>query len=202
MQFNFIATYYDVLSQIIFGGVLDKAKVSLFDVIKNGDKVLLIGGGTGYSLKYLLELKSDLRVDFVDSSSKMILKASKKVNFNSSVNFFAKPIEKFEGSGYNAIISEFFFDLFEKNKGGELINTIAPKLTNGGIWIDTDFRKTLNKRHYFLLRAMYVFFRLIAQVTNSELHDHSIVFNSEELRLTKELRFKAGFISSCLYVRH
>lgn len=202
MQFNFVATYYDVLSRIVFGGVLDKAKVALFDRIKNGDKVLFIGGGAGNSLKRLLELKPELKIDFVDSSNKMTLKASKGVDLNSTVCFYAMPIENFEGVNYDVIITEFFFDLFNQNKCEELMVFIAPKLNKHGVWIDTDFRNTSNRRHYLLLKLMYLFFRVMAQVSNSNLYNNSLLFKSRGFRLKKNLRFKEGFISSCLYVRH
>ncbi len=160
MQFNSIAKYYTTLSSLVFRSTLEIAKTSLFAKIPEGSKILIIGGGTGISLRALVQLKPRAQIDFVETSEQMILRAKRKVNLKPSVTFVQSPIEGFEGGGYDVIITEFFFDLFKKEKIDQLIPTIALKLNPKGYWIDTDFRKTDKVFHKILLSTMYLFLKL------------------------------------------
>ena len=128
MQFDLIAPYYDKLSRIVFGSTLEQAKISQFCNIKAGSTILFIGGGAGTSLKTLLNLRKNLTIDYVEPSQKMIFLAKKKVSNFIDFRFHARAIEEFDGTGYDIIITEFFFDLFEASKIQELIKLIKLKL--------------------------------------------------------------------------
>ncbi len=201
MQFDFIAKYYAFTSTLVFGRSLEIAKASLFTRIPSTAKVLFIGGGTGTSLKKLVSLKPQAHIDFVETSEQMILRAAQKVSSESLVNFFHSSIEEFEGGGYDVIITEFFFDLFEKEKIETLVSIIAPKLSSKGCWIDTDFRKPDKVFHKILLGTMYLFFKLTSKIEVNGLVETKLIMSENGFRVLNEEKSNSGFISSQLLVR-
>lgn len=201
MQFDFIAPYYDAISRIVFGTVLEKAKITHFGNITNGSRVLFIGGGSGSSLASLLQTRDDLKTDFVDSSQKMISIAKKRVLDSFNVSFYHIPVEQFDGSSYDFIITEFFFDLFDKNKTKELIEIIASKLTKDGKWIDTDFRESSKLKNKIILKLMYKFFNISAKLKSNKLVHTNLFFIKAGYEITHECKFNSGFISSRLLIR-
>ncbi|VAW28028.1 hypothetical protein MNBD_BACTEROID06-903 [hydrothermal vent metagenome] len=201
MGFNGIAKYYSNLSRFVFGSTLETAKVALFNKIPEHAKVLIIGGGSGVSLKHLLSANSSIEVDFVESSFEMIKLAKTEIGNDKRANFICKTIETFDGAGYDVIITEFFFDLFKKQKIENLVSTIALKLNINGCWIDTDFRITKLGYHGLVLKAMYMFFKIIAQIEVGKLVEFIPVMKEANFKLKKRIVFKRGLIASCLFVR-
>jgi ubiquinone/menaquinone biosynthesis C-methylase UbiE len=60
-NFDFIAPYYDFLSKLIFGKRLRIAQTSLLSKIPRHQRILLVGGGTGWILPELLQICSLLK---------------------------------------------------------------------------------------------------------------------------------------------
>lgn len=201
MQFDFIAPYYDFISKLVFGDILEKAKVSQFSNISNGSKVLIIGGGSGSSLVGLLKDRLDIQIDFVEPSNKMIFKAKRRIGVLEDVNFYNVNIENFDGVSYDFVITEFFFDLIDKEEILILIKTIGQKLNNNGKWIDTDFRVTQRLMSRITLKIMYLFFRITSGVVVQKLISTKSIFNQVGFEINNEQNFKEGFISSRLIIR-
>jgi len=201
MQFNFIAKYYDAIGKIVFGHRLELAKISLFSKIPEQANILIIGGGTGTSLKKLVSLKPQASIDFVEASEQMIRRARRKVDLEDSVTFIHSPIEKFDGRGYDVIITEFFFDLFKKEKIEIIFSIIALKLNEKGCWIDTDFRKAENIFQKTLLGTMYLFFKITSNIEASSLVETNKIIAENGFRILNEEKINSGFISSRLLVR-
>lgn len=199
MQFNFIAKYYTSLSQSVYGQSLELAKKSLFSAIPPDAKILIIGGGTGVSLEFLLNMRPHVTIDFVDSSSEMIRLA--QTNFhNSGVNFYCSPIEEFTGGGYDVIITEYFLDLFSTLEIEDHIRLIKQKLSATGIWIDTDFRIVRKVSSRILMKLMYLFFRIVSGVKVWKLTETLKIAYLNGFLLRKENTFEGGFITSRLFV--
>lgn len=197
MQFNFIAKYYTFVSRLAFGNVLEVAKTSMYHKLPNNAKVLLIGGGTGVSLAYLLKLDAGLKIDYVDASSEMIKLAKLRVP-KADVNFMCTAFEDHGSAGYDVIITEFFFDLFTVAQIEEYIGSIKTKLGKNGVWIDTDFRLSNNLGNKILIKIMYLFFRVVSGVKAGSLVDCSPVRKANGFILSEEKKFKSGLITSRL----
>ncbi len=200
MQFNFIAKYYTFVSRLAFGNVLEVAKTSLYHKVPLNGKVLLIGGGTGVSLAYLLKLDSGLKIDYVDASSEMIKLAKLRVP-KTHVNFICTPFEAHTSKGYDVIITEFFLDLFTVAQIEEHIGSIKNKLNKEGIWIDTDFRHSNHLSRKILIKGMYLFFRVVSGVKISSLADYLSILKGNGFMLKEEKIFKSGLITSRLFVQ-
>ncbi len=201
MQFNFIAKYYTLLSKLVFGTALETAKTSLFYKIPAQAKVLFIGGGTGTSLKALVLLKPNVQVDFVEVSEQMMERAKKQMDFANTINFISSPIEEFKGEKYDVLITEFFFDLFTKDKIMQLMPHIMLKLNVGGCWIDTDFRPTAKLPQRVLLKIMYLFFNVTVGLKTLSLADVQKLYPPNSFTLTLEKKYKKGFVTSRFLTR-
>jgi len=78
-NYNNIARSYDALSHIIFQNAIVKAQAHLIRFINDDDKVLIAGGGTGWILEKISELKKkNVLIVYVEKSSVMISLAQKR----------------------------------------------------------------------------------------------------------------------------
>ncbi len=201
MQFNLIAKYYYIISRIAFGNDLEVAKISLLRQIPTNTKVLMIGGGTGRSLKHLLNINSSAKIDFVESSIEMVELAQLNIKEKNRVSFICEPIEMFDGEGYDVIITEFFLDLFSTVEIENHIAMINQKLLKGGFWIDTDFRPSDQLFHKLLIKIMYLFFSAVSNVKAKALVELEPFLKINGFITIREVKFKSGFITSRVFAR-
>ncbi len=185
----------------MYGTTLEIAKISLFCKIPTHANVLFIGGGTGTSLKTLVLLQPNVQVDYVEVSEQMSMRAKAQMNFADGINFINLPIEKFKGEKYDVIITEFFFDLFTKDKIKQLMPHIMLKLNIDGCWIDTDFRPTTKLAQRVILKMMYLFFNLTVGLKTLSLVDVQKLYPTNSFTLTIEKKYKKGFVTSRLFTR-
>lgn len=202
LNFNKVAAIYDPLAYLVYGKTLEKGKRSLLPSIKESQSVLFIGGGTGATLEYLNAHFSNLKIDYVEASSQMIDRAKLRMVGNLSINFHNTLIEEFTGSNYDVIITEFFFDLFDQNEIDQLVQIISNKLKKGGVWIDTDFRLSKRVAHKIIMKATYLFFRLVIQLKAKKLLEPLETFSKRQLIVMDEKSFGNGLVTSRLFVQN
>jgi tRNA (cmo5U34)-methyltransferase len=107
-QFNWIARFYDPLVKIVFGKHVVNAQTYYLSAIEANSKVLILGGGTGWILKYLHDVQPSSIIYYVEASSKMIALAKKNsAEFTSRVHFI-------HGTE-NTIPSDLKFDMIVTN---------------------------------------------------------------------------------------
>ena len=197
-DFNKIYWFYDFLARMVYGNTLEKAKHSLIFTIQPNTRVLIVGGGTGATLEYLNTHCTGIHVDYVEPSSGMLKKATKRSINDLEISFYNLPIEQFSGLGNDAVITEFFFDMFEEPQLENNLRHIKKMLHKDGIWLDTDFRKTSNRFHKLLTKMMIVFFRATVGMKMKHLLETLPVFSRNGLKLKEEVSFKNGFVTSRL----
>lgn len=195
-NYDKVALIYDGLARIVFGLSLEKAKKQHLNNIKDGDKVLIIGGGTGSILKYLGDYK--VQVDFVDSSFKMMEKAKRRARNKMSIHFHCLDIFQFAGRNYDVIICNFFLDQFSVNRADAVVGLIHQKLKSSGLVLVSDFLNSQRLRHRFLIKTMYLFFRITTNLKKVILTDFKILFLRHGF-ISLSNTFVAGNIRSDLY---
>ncbi|MCB0504752.1 MAG: class I SAM-dependent methyltransferase [Cyclobacteriaceae bacterium] len=198
-RFDRISGSYDFLAKLVFGKNLERAKNVFLDTIDERKNVLIIGGGTGATLEYLDKLSREIKVDYVESSAGMMHKAQQRSLQFVKATFYKEPIEEFNKVGYDVIITEFFFDLFELPKIELLMAHIVAMLKKGGKWIDTDFRPTNSAWHKIVLKSMIMFFKLTVQMSAKELYDTKPLCINYNLNVKREASFVRGFVTSRLF---
>ena len=66
MNYNFIAPYYHSLSQLFFFNRQHQAHFLILKHLKDGDKILWIGGGAGKFISALEQHNLKLEIDYID----------------------------------------------------------------------------------------------------------------------------------------
>ena len=117
-DYNSVAGYYDRLSRLVFQRSIIKAQQYLSDFISDNNKVLLVGGGTGWILDEIAKLKKkNISVVYVEKSSKMIELSKKRKHENVTVEFVNAGIESYTtGDYFDVILTPFLFDNFIEKK--------------------------------------------------------------------------------------
>jgi len=197
MNFNFIAPYYDWIARIIFGPSIVASQINHFGLIRPGAKVLIIGGGTGWILKHL---PTDCeKVVYVEPSRKMIGRAAREY-----VRFPLYLLEDYYENitideKYDAIIANYFLDMFNKNELDQIADKMKRSLSESGLLFATDFTNMVGLWHRSMLIVMYTFFRIVAGIPNRKLCNWQQILTSNGLRMVHSSHFYHGFIISTVY---
>lgn len=194
-DFNRIAALYNSLKRFVFGSQLDDASTYFLDGIPSRSKILIIGGGSGEILENFNPSQQiqylELSVAMIDSAKKIKSKAS--VEFIKSDILVWQPISK-----YDTIITPFVLDCFNEAQ----LNLIFPKLKNAlntnGEWIQTDFYPK-NTAHKLLIKIMYVFFNLSANLKVNELADFDSLFKRHNFIFKRNALFYHSMVESKIY---
>lgn len=205
-RFNGIAPMYDRMARFIFGQELERAKRHYLNYIKDGHKILYIGGGTGSILPDMVEKHHHLEIDFIDASDKMIEYAKKKVlhTGTSTINWIHGTEDDIPHKDYyDIVITNFFLDLFKPEELDILMPKIDVALRQDGFWIFTDFHaRTKGLKNRILVHSMYFFFRMIGAVKGNRLLRYGLYFEKIGFRRMAQERFYKDLIETRVYGRY
>lgn len=196
-KMELLASFYDFLANLIFGSQIKRATAEFFNFINERDKVLIIGGGTGWILEQFQQ--SHLQVTYVDLSAEMINKARKR-KFSFPVKFITGSYTSVPKDKYDIVITPFFLDMFSGNKLNDVIQHIMPHLRKKGIWLFSDFIPSNKIHHRVLVRIMYLFFSLFYDIEKYRLPDYDYWFNKRKLKLLKTEDSDNGLFTSRIYL--
>jgi ubiquinone/menaquinone biosynthesis C-methylase UbiE len=192
--FDRLAPRYDALARIVIGIGIRKSQLHFLNHLTSKNKLLILGGGTGWILPFILETNPALQIDYIDVSPKMIALAKGKVK-DSRVRFIVGTEENIPDKDYDCVITNFYLDLFDDAKLQSIVLHIKNFLQPGTSWIATDF---VNEKwwHKSLLTAMYQFFRI-----TTGLQTLKLPFWEQGLRLAggaqlEIKKYSRGFIKS------
>jgi len=197
-DYNNIAWIYDFLTKLVFGSKQDKANKVFLGEIPLEARVLVVGGGTGKIIEYLNNLGRNLEVDYVESSSKMLVLSKKRTNQSLKLNFHQLSILNYTGKDYDVIITNFFFDQFPQQLGQEIANHLSPKLKRNGFIIFSDFIEVKNLWDSFISKAAIVFLRLTANLQINCLPDYGEQFRNANLKQVNVSKTSGNIIASIL----
>jgi tRNA (cmo5U34)-methyltransferase len=198
--FNRIAPVYDLLTRIVFGSAMKKAQVHFFDQLSHRAKVLIIGGGTGWIARELLNRQPLALITYIDASDKMILKAKTLLSAFHTVRFIHGTEHDIpEGQVYDAVITNFYFDLFSDHVLLENISLIGRHLSADGKWLVTDFVDHNKRWQKLMLSMMYTFFQITASLAVSSLPDWRRCMLKKRFREIDSVGFYGDFIRSSVF---
>lgn len=198
-NFNYIAPVYDRLASYVFGESLRQAQSFYLSRIPRGAKVLIIGGGSGWLLEQVILQTSDITIDYVEASEKMLVLSERRMPAEAKVTFVHGTEENIPGSAYDCIITNFFLDVFRADRLSALMLRLAQTLNTEGLWLCTDFRNTERLDHKLLLWTMHTFFKLCTGLQSGKLSDFRPYFSEHELTLTEESLWRRGLVFSAVY---
>lgn len=205
-NFNWVAPVYDTLAFLVFGHKLQRAQVVFLDQIPAGASVLLVGGGTGWLLEQLLKRGSIRRIVYLETSRKMVARASRRMIRKSllgSVDFrVGDETALLPNESFDVIMTPFVLDLFTETT---LKTRFIPPLLNAfkptGLWLVTDFVQPPAKWQRALLWIMIRFFRLTAGIEANRLADWQQCLLDANLVLHERRRQVGGMVSAEVWAR-
>jgi ubiquinone/menaquinone biosynthesis C-methylase UbiE len=198
-NFNLIAPMYDGLARFVFGKKLKVIQCTYLDRIKPNDKVLIMGGGTGWILEEVLKSQPNVQIDYVDYSSKMIeLSKGRAIDYN-RVHFIHGDETSIPDRCYDVIICNFFLDVFKAVRLKRVLTQLAHSLDENGILIVSDFSETRKKKHRILIWVMHRFFGLFTKLEAKQLLPIEGYLNSSGFSLNDKTSIAEGLIFSSVY---
>lgn len=201
-NYDLIAPYYDCLSRIIFFRAQTTAQKEQLSFIENHQKILIVGGGTGWILEEISQIHQNLEITFIEISAKMIALAKQKKRGENKVVFVNLPIENFiDEVSYDVIITAFLFDNFARNRAAMVFERLNHKLKEKGLWLFSDFsnhHKT-SRWQFIFLKTMYSFFKKVAHVEAKELIDMNPYFIEKGYATVTEKYYYGSFIKAVVY---
>lgn len=183
--FDRLAPYYDALTRF-FGNAILHSQTSLGRHLKEGARVLVIGGGTGEFLETWLRAHDRFTMVFVDLSPAMIARARRRIDKAGidpdRIELRTGGIESINAhERFDAIGTFYFLDLFSEESLQRLMPRLNQALVPGGQWMVADFdipdkprsRKVLSR---ILIKMLYIFFRMICRIEAHTLPDAQATF--------------------------
>lgn len=183
MNYGRVAKYYQLLSRMIFGDQLIQAHRVAAETFPEGAKLLVLGGGDGSYLPLLKEYN----IIFVDHSEQMI-KIAQKQN-HGPVEFHLADVFDFPYSQYDGIILPFLLDNLNEEQCRKLI-THLPACPI----VVCDFPEKTKGLQALLLKSMYLFFKLTANVGVSKMPPIEKIMRDYSRVKTREITLMRDFI--------
>ncbi|MEP6466928.1 MAG: class I SAM-dependent methyltransferase [Parafilimonas sp.] len=195
-NYNAIASFYDVISRLVYKNAIVQAQIFLIQLIDDNNKVLIVGGGTGWILEEISKLnKQNISIVYVEKSAAMIALAKKRNYKNINVHFIEKGIEDYAVlDQFNIIITPFLFDNFLKQKIDVVFKKLSQLLKQNGVWLYADFvNDKTNKKLWqqLLLKTMYIFFRITTNIETQELINMRPYFEKDYTLLSQAFFYKS-----------
>ena len=205
-NFDWVAPIYDALAFAVFGRRLQQAQTvflqnSTDTPIQAGASVLLVGGGTGWLLEYIVRHCQPKRVVYLELSAQMVARASRRMVRHAvpgSVEFWVGDVASFAtNERFDVLITPFLLDLFtEEALRQRVLPHLRQALKPGGQWLVTDFVQPQSVWQKLLLRAMIAFFRLTAGIEIQTLADWQRLLAESGLTQQKRQLQVGGMVST------
>jgi ubiquinone/menaquinone biosynthesis C-methylase UbiE len=201
-RFNRIAPYYDFLKRVVFGRAIADSQAAFLGNVRQGSKLLIIGGGSGEMLpvlKKIVTASSGFAIWYVEASSEMITLAAKRES-PANINFIHGTEEALpEKVMFDVVITNFFLDLFPYDKGTEICGKIGRRIYPGGLWLVSDFVNEGKWWQRALLWIMYRFFAITCKIEATGLPAWESQLLAVGMKDEIHKSFYGGFIKSALY---
>jgi tRNA (cmo5U34)-methyltransferase len=200
-SFDRIAPVYDRLADIVFGTAILDAQRTHLHALNDAREILILGGGTGGLLRDLLGQNATSRVTYVEASQRMIERARKNVpDADRRRVVFVHGTQDIltEEPSFDAVIVNFFVDIFPSAELVGILRRLRAVLLPGGQLLCTDFVDD-TRWQKTLLPIMYAFFRITADLQNQRLAPWRKLILDVGFEKQCSAAFWNGFICSELY---
>lgn len=203
--FDNVAGFYDLMMQSVFGKTIIKAQTYYLKEIPPGmQKILIIGGGTGWINQAILQINPQSEIFFIEISPKMILQAQKKLprKFLRQVYFIQGDEQRIsEYAPYDVIISNFFLDLFYIERSQKICQLFYDVLNPGGLLLYTDFYAEQDpfKLRRLGINAMYQIAHLICEIEAKQYWNYEKCLQSLPFKQKLSRFFYANTIKSIIF---
>ena len=200
-NYNNSAWFYDRLSRLVYGDALIRAQVYLLQYIPSNSSLLIVGGGTGWILEEIAKIHpSGLQITYVEIAPKMMALSKKRNAGNNRVVFINEAIENVPLVPYfDMVITPFLFDNFTEQTFKQVFSGIYSLLKKDGLWLNCDFQLKVKWWQKVLLKAMFLFFRIVCNIEAFKLPDIDKQFEQNSYESIASQAFFGEFIISRVY---
>ncbi|WPU95132.1 methyltransferase domain-containing protein [Mucilaginibacter sabulilitoris] len=200
-NYNNSAWFYDRLSRLVYSKALVNAQLYLLDFIEPGSNVLIAGGGTGWILDEITKLHpTGLHITYVEIAAGMMALSQKRNTGQNEVVYINDAIENVSLTpNFDVVITPFLFDNFTEQTLTTVFNHIHSLLIPGGLWLNADFQLTGKWWQGFLLKSMFLFFKVICDIEASKLPAIETHFTQNGYNAIAEKTFFNEFIMAKVY---
>lgn len=202
-NFNNSAWFYDRLSRLVYGKAIVNAQLYLIGHVKPGSKILIVGGGTGWILEELTRLHpSGLSITYVEVAANMMALSQKRNTGSNEVTYLNDVIENVNlPADFDVAITPFLFDNFNEQTLQTVFSQIHSLLKSGALWLNCDFQLTGKWWQAFLLKCMFLFFRIVCGIEANKLPEIVACFNSKPYKVIGERTLFGEFIVARVYAK-
>lgn len=201
-SFDFISRVYDTLARVVFGDAIRRSQLTYLHELADSKRILILGGGTGWLLLEVLKANPAGHITYIEASEKMLSRSKTccREYDRGRVEYIHGTEELLTGYGlFDAVIANFYFDLFTDASLQRVAKKIALASVDGAVLLATDFRKPRSAAQRILLRTMYFFFKVVANIEASALPDWSRDICNYGFTEIKASWFYNDFISSVVF---
>lgn len=197
--FDLLSPVYDLMARLAIGQDIVRSQLWPLKYLKDCQRILIIGGGTGWILQAIRQQCPQADIDYIDISSSMISKAKERVSDDDKIRFITGTEASIPGKDYDVVITNFYLDMFSQEHLSWIIKQIQTTTRERSFWLVTDFVNG-SRLHSFKLWIMYRFFRLVTQIEARRLPDwHELFIQVANMHLVASKSFSSGFIKSIVY---
>lgn len=196
--FDRLAPIYDSLAQLIIGKGIQISQLYFLNYLKEKKKLLILGGGTGWILPYIVEINPTLKIDYIELAPKMILKAKQSLKEYTNISFIVGTEENIPHHDYDSVLTNFYLDLFTDTKLNDVIGKIKKSLLPNAHWIATDFVSEQGW-HKVMLWIMYRFFNITTGLMTYSLPQWENALIQANGKLVAMRKYSRGFIKTTVY---
>jgi SAM-dependent methyltransferase len=207
-NFDKIARPYRYLEYLTLGKALENCRLHFLPHLFERRHALVLGDGDGRFLAQLLKHNPVLRADAVDSSAVMLQLLRQRCeatspDANSRLctyhnNALTFPLK----DSYDLVVTHFFLDCLTRPELDSLIARIGPRLAPNALWLISDFRVPSGPMRLpakFLIRSLYLAFRLLTGLRTTRLPDHATPLKKSGLTRISHQHRLAGLLTTELW---
>jgi tRNA (cmo5U34)-methyltransferase len=199
-RFDKIAPLYDAMVKLVYGRSIYNSQINFLSELPPKGNVLILGGGTGWILDEIFRIAPAVTIWYIEASEVMLRKSKERVKDILHIHFIHGTEKNLpEGISYDAIITNFYLDLFPVSKVTEVVRLIISTMKVKGVWLAADFTNQNKWWQKILLAAMYKFFKVVCDLEAKTLPPWDVIMLENGLKEKKSKRFYSGFIKTAAY---
>ncbi len=196
--YNVLAPVYDSLARLLLGKSIQQMQLQFLNLLISKNKLLILGGGTGWILPAIDRINSNIQIDYVDLSTGMIKKATERGTDPSRIRFIEGTEQNIPDADYDCVITNFYLDLFSESQLKGIVIHIKNCMQPNSYWFVTDF-VTSSSWSKVKLKCMYIFFWLTTGLKTNQLPNWNQVMCSAGAKILHEQSSKRELIKSVIY---
>lgn len=210
--FDRIAPFYESLGRIFVGKSLLQSQIWEIPHLPEHCSVLIVGGGAGGFLYELVRSGKARHVCYVDISPRMVELSKARIerllrgagDHACRVEFITGTVDDIPAwNVYDAVITNFFLDLFTTEETVRLVAKLDCHLRPGGLWCFSDFclkdRTSSKALKELYIGSLYTSFGMLCGISGRRLPPYEAVFRAADYEAREEASFGRDLILSVIY---